>query len=965
MSNDTQAPNVNIGEQNVPENLAEQSGLPNMSSTKVFKVETDMLVLGDVYADNFIGRGAAGGTYATQVGFNPEDPLDTASVVLDAGTDGTDSLLTVKTIITDGTVDFTGATLIGIPDLVGISLTDLSVSVDPAGVANLEYDNTTGVFTYTPPDLSSYLTASSTDTLTNKSGSNSQWTNDEGYTTNVGTVTPDSTDTFTNKSGSNSQWTNDEGYTTNVGTTTADNVQTFTNKSGSNSQWTNDEGYIDLTDLSVSVATEGTANLSYDNISGVFTYTPPSLDGYLPLSGGTLTAPLYFEDGGITVGGIGTNGGRLSIGSGDVNLNFNASANSIYPISDTAGTLSDAIVDIGASNARFKDLYLAGTATMDGLTVDTAAPFMSFKESGATKLFIGESSAVGGGAGYYDFYAVTGLGQRFFTNSVERLRIDSAGNVGIGTTVASSMNAGANQLVVGSGSTGQGITLYSSASTAGSIHFADGTSGNEAYRGQLVYNHNGDYMAMLTAATERMRIDSSGNVGIGTTNPDTSLHVTTPSGTKTELNLAQTAVTNYRLSIPASTDALTFVYGANTERMRIDSSGNVGIGTSSPASPTGFGTGGILHLKGSTGNDCSIVLEGLSGSGGRQEIGASGGALQFYRGAATGSMTESMRIDASGNLLVGKTTTAIGTQGIRLEGNNGKIEATRSGNVVTAFNRTGSDGTISEWMKDGTTVGSIGTNVGRLSIGSGDTGVLFAGDIDAIYPANGIAARDSAIDLGASSARFKDLCLSGTVALTTADNASAANMFVSPSTDFLYLEHPSNGMIFRNTAGSERMRIDASGNVLINNSTGAGGTPPNSGFVLETGGNIKFRVSSNGSAASQYYNASGTIVGSVVVNATTTAYNTSSDQRLKDNIVDADDAGSKIDAIQVRQYDWKADGSHQDYGMIAQELQLVAPEAVSGDADSEEMMGVDYSKLVPMLVKEIQSLRNRVAQLEE
>jgi hypothetical protein len=50
--------------------------------------------------------------------------------------------------------------------------------------------------------------------------------------------------------------------------------------------------------------------------------------------------------------------------------------------------------------------------------------------------------------------------------------------------------------------------------------------------------------------------------------------------------------------------------------------------------------------------------------------------------------------------------------------------------------------------------------------------------------------------------------------------------------------------------------------------------------------------------------------------------------------------------------------------MIAQELNTVAPEAVSGDANSEEMMGVDYSKLVPMLIKEIQSLRSRVAQLE-
>jgi hypothetical protein len=107
-----------------------------------------------------------------------------------------------------------------------------------------------------------------------------------------------------------------------------------------------------------------------------------------------------------------------------------------------------------------------------------------------------------------------------------------------------------------------------------------------------------------------------------------------------------------------------------------------------------------------------------------------------------------------------------------------------------------------------------------------------------------------------------------------------------------------------------------------------------------------------------------TTVGSISVTASATAYNTSSDQRLKENIVDAPSASDDIDAIQVRSFDWKADGSHQKYGMVAQELQSVAPEAVSGDADSDEMMGVDYSKLVPMLVKEIQSLRARVAQLE-
>jgi hypothetical protein len=112
-----------------------------------------------------------------------------------------------------------------------------------------------------------------------------------------------------------------------------------------------------------------------------------------------------------------------------------------------------------------------------------------------------------------------------------------------------------------------------------------------------------------------------------------------------------------------------------------------------------------------------------------------------------------------------------------------------------------------------------------------------------------------------------------------------------------------------------------------------------------------------------FNNPNGT-VGSVVTSASATTYNTSSDQRLKENIADADDAGSKVDAIQVRQFDWKADGSHQDYGMIAQELVTVAPEAVHQPEDPEEMMGVDYSKLVPMLIKEIQSLRNRVATLE-
>ena len=89
-------------------------------------------------------------------------------------------------------------------------------------------------------------------------------------------------------------------------------------------------------------------------------------------------------------------------------------------------------------------------------------------------------------------------------------------------------------------------------------------------------------------------------------------------------------------------------------------------------------------------------------------------------------------------------------------------------------------------------------------------------------------------------------------------------------------------------------------------------------------------------------------------------YNTTSDRRAKMNA----DAGAIIDSIQVRKFDWKRNGEHQPYGMIAQELLESVPDAVHQPVNEEDMMGVDYSKLVPMLIKEIQSLRARVAQLE-
>ena len=192
------------------------------------------------------------------------------------------------------------------------------------------------------------------------------------------------------------------------------------------------------------------------------------------------------------------------------------------------------------------------------------------------------------------------------------------------------------------------------------------------------------------------------------------------------------------------------------------------------------------------------------------------------------------------------------------------------------------------------------------------------------------------------------------------------------------------------TSASERMRIDSTGDVLIGTTSGGsfgaklrvqgrietstGITATSNGSSFRNGGyfggpTIECRSYTTYSTSAQHIvkfaNSSGTEYGSIKIIGAATQYNTSSDERLKENIRDAGDAGDKIDAIKIRQFDWKIGGEHQDYGVIAQELLPVAPEAVSEGYTEDDMMSVDYSKLVPTLIKEIQSLRKRVEELEK
>jgi len=196
--------------------------------------------------------------------------------------------------------------------------------------------------------------------------------------------------------------------------------------------------------------------------------------------------------------------------------------------------------------------------------------------------------------------------------------------------------------------------------------------------------------------------------------------------------------------------------------------------------------------------------------------------------------------------------------------------------------------------------------------------------------------------------------------------ASTQNAQIAANSSGLEIECVNTGIPIKfYTGGSERARITSGGEFLVG--VTSFNSSVNANFFLYGGGSSYIGHVSGTSSGANYVNFAynGGSIGSITQSGTTAVlYNVTSDQRLKENIVDAPEFGSVIDSIKVRSYDWITDKTHQRAGFIAQELVQVAPEAVHQPEDTEQMMAVDYSKLVPMLVKEVQSLRQRIAQLE-
>ena len=506
-----------------------------------------------------------------------------------------------------------------------------------------------------------------------------------------------------------------------------------------------------------------------------------------------------------------------------------------------------------------------------------------------------------------------------------------------------------------------------------------------------------------TFTTPAIRIDSAGNVGIGASSPGVKLDVSysdvaynpgirvkntsNNSASQAKVYVVNDADQYFSLgrnstvlgsaSVLFSTGAYPIDFYTNsTFRATIDSAGNLGLGVTPSAWSAGnkvlqFGTRGLLNCDSNgvayygnnfyfDGTDFKYIQTAAAAI-----LTQDAGAFKFYNapsGTAGNAITftQAMTLDASGNLLLGGTSNVFGYKQ--------EITGTSASSPfagLALYNTSASQGAKIAFL-DNSNSAAVGNLDGNL--------VFYAAGRD-----NERARIDSSGNLlmGATSS------IDGNLKLQLNTPASTSR-FIGINRDGGYgllIGYDLAGVDYANirtvgayaltfgTSNTERARIDASGNLLVGQ-TSAGRQDIN-GISLEPkvsgGGYAVFNHATGSSSGRQFltFAYAGTEIGSITQSGTTaTLFNVTSDQRLKENIQDAAPASALIDSLQVREYDWKSDGSHQRYGFVAQELVTVAPEAVHQPVNSEEMMAVDYSKLVPMLVKEIQDLRKRLAALE-
>jgi len=636
---------------------------------------------------------------------------------------------------------------------------------------------------------------------------------------------------------------------------------------------------------------------------------------------------------------------------------------------DVDGTTNLDVVDIDgavdmattlavAGNVDFNgDLDVDGTTNLDAVDIDGAVDFASTTAHAGNATFADNAKAIFGAGSDLQIY---------HTSTESWIQDAGSGNLYIDS------NGAAIQLTSG----GAAKSMINAVPNGGVTLFHNGSSILNTTTGGIDVTSNVTLNSATTAPVLKLS-NNSDAIGAGDNLGLIEFYSGDDSGggnaIKSTISTVQPAASPVSGEVVFKTSEST---GSLTERLRVKATG---IDVTGSVTAKGASGGNLFltstDLTAATGEDLGninfVTEDASSGSSGTMakissvfESNGDNAAIKIQTGFSTGSGSPTLRDRAlfasNGDVSLYEDTgttpklhwdasaesLGVGTTvpDSKIHLSDGALHIQQTGGSDTWFGLgTNNDNYITTGASGITVFRAVGTERMRID-SSGNVGIGMTANSGSLLNANGnIRAENSAF-------------------LAGREDAALPAFAFHDDTDTGMFNVASNILAF-GTGGVERVRVDASGNLLVGTTSTPSATQ--AGFMF-TGDQL---YTSAGAATTtnyqvRFYNGNG-LVGAITTDGSATAYLTSSDQRLKENIRDADDAGSKVDAIQVRKFDWKADGAHQDYGMIAQELIKVAPEAVSAPEDPYEMMGVDYSKLVPMLVKEIQQLRQRVAHLEE
>ena len=488
--------------------------------------------------------------------------------------------------------------------------------------------------------------------------------------------------------------------------------------------------------------------------------------------------------------------------------------------------------------------------------------------------------------------------------------INNSGNVGVGAS-----SPGANLEVRGSYSNGQ-IRIGCSTSGTYSQLYSD-NDGVLILNADQGNNAASSYLGRNVDNSERLRIDSSGRVGIGTSAPDTKVHVVgslkveNTSGTGNAWTYYKNADRTYLVGVRGSgSDALSFYdLTADAERMRIDTSGNVVIGRSSALSK--------LHVSSSNGNADARI------GGDASSLGL---VLSYDQANATVS-----RITAN------PTYTST----------NARLHICVDG-----------DANADQLVLDG---------AGRVGIGTSSPG----------NPLH-IADQNPSIRLQSNSGSYQGRNTIGqynNILYLECDNdnavANSAMAFTVDASEAMRISHNGELLISRTgTAFNEKLSVQNSNNVAFFNCT------TNSDVSLMLLKHAYAQGSQNATQI-QFRNDANSVVGSIKSTASSTSYVTSSDYRLKENVVDLDSAIARVKQLSPKRFNFIVNPETTVDGFLAHEAATVVPEAVTGthnevDSDNNPVyQGIDQSKLVPLLtaalqeaIAKIETLETKVAALE-